>query len=244
MVTKIFAHRGSKGTAPENTLASFKHALEVQSDGIELDVHLSADGIPIVIHDETINRTTDGTGWVKDLTVEELQQVDAGSWYSPAFEGEKIPTLEEVLLFLSSHDFQGALNIELKTDEIPYPGIEKTVWQMVKKHQPVFSIVYSSFNYETIERLLEVDESVEFALLFNKRGLNINQLPSGKKVHFWHPHRKLVPLLLKNQMRLPLRVWTVNRTWEMRYFFKQNVDTIMTDFPEKALRVRKMLQGE
>ena len=93
-MTKIFAHRGSKGTHPENTLASFKGAVRVGSDGIELDVHLTKDGQLVVIHDETVDRTTNGTGEIRTLTLAEIKEFDAGSWFKSDFAGEKIPTLE------------------------------------------------------------------------------------------------------------------------------------------------------
>lgn len=94
MRTLILGHRGSKGTAPENTLISFKKALLTGCDGLELDVHLSKDGIPVVIHDETVDRTTNAKGLVSSFTLKELKQMDAGKWFNRTFQGEKIPTLE------------------------------------------------------------------------------------------------------------------------------------------------------
>ena len=122
-MTKIFAHRGSKGTHPENTLASFKEAVRVGSDGIELDVHLTKDGHLVVIHDETVDRTTNGTGEIRNLTLAEIKAMDAGGWFHNKYAGEKIPTLEEVLLLLTELGFNGQLNIELKTDVIQYKGL-------------------------------------------------------------------------------------------------------------------------
>ncbi|WP_338033462.1 glycerophosphodiester phosphodiesterase [Jeotgalibaca caeni] len=241
----MVAHRGSKGTAPENTIAAFKEALRVGSDGIELDVHLSKDGIPVVIHDESINRTTNGKGYVKDLTVAELQQYDAGSWFHTRFSGEKIPTLEEVMEVLIEHDFEGMLNIELKTDQIPYLGIERIVLDLVRSYQPRFTTIYSSFNYETMERLTKLDRRAEFALLFSEKGKNLTKLPSGRVVKAWHPRHTLLPYLLSTKsVTIPIRVWTVNRRLHMAYCFVNKVDTIITDFPEKALKVRKLLQRE
>jgi glycerophosphoryl diester phosphodiesterase len=107
----ILAHRGASLQAPENTLAAFRAARAVGADGIELDVHLSADGVPVVIHDETLERTTDGRGRVDERTLIQLQQLDAGSWFDPAFAGEPLPTLEQVL------DWAGdrlRLNVEIK----------------------------------------------------------------------------------------------------------------------------------
>ena len=93
----IWAHRGASASAPENTLAAFRAAEAAGAAGIELDVHLSADGVPVVIHDETVDRTTDGHGPVAALTLCRLRQLDAGRWFAPAFAGEALPTLEEIL---------------------------------------------------------------------------------------------------------------------------------------------------
>lgn len=168
MRTLILGHRGSKGTAPENTLISFKKALLTGCDGLELDVHLSKDGIPVVIHDETVDRTTNAKGLVSSFTLKELKQMDAGKWFNRTFQGEKIPTLEEVLVLLSEENFTGLLNIELKTDRIPYENIEATVLNLVKTFQPAYKVVYSSFNYETLERLTAQDAKAAFVFYLEK----------------------------------------------------------------------------
>ncbi len=113
-MTKIFAHRGSKGTHPENTLASFKEAVRVGSDGIELDVHLTKDGQLVVIHDETVDRTTNGTGEIRNLTLAEIKAMDAGSWFKNDFAGEKIPTLDEVLHLLKELSFHRSIKYRVK----------------------------------------------------------------------------------------------------------------------------------
>ena len=112
-MTKIFAHRGSKGTHPENTLTSFKEAVRVGSDGIELDVHLTKDGHLVVIHDETVDRTTNGTGEIRNLTLAKIKAMDAGSWFHNTYAGEKIPTLEEVLLLLKELGFLDQLRTSM-----------------------------------------------------------------------------------------------------------------------------------
>ncbi len=111
-VVLVDAHRGAARTHPENTLASFRAALAARADSVEFDVHLSADGVPVVIHDDAVDRTTDGTGSVASLTLAELRSLDAGSWKGARFAGERIPTLDEVLDLLVAAD---RINIELKT---------------------------------------------------------------------------------------------------------------------------------
>src|SRR6476619_6139509 len=129
---KIFGHRGSMGTMPENTLLGFRHALDLGVDGIELDVQLTKDGELVVIHDEKIDSTTDGTGYVKDYTLNELRQFSAGVAFSnlelfdkDVWALERIPTLEEVFELITPYQIE--LNIELKTGVFPYEGIEEKV---------------------------------------------------------------------------------------------------------------------
>src|SRR5690625_4206670 len=122
-MTKIFAHRGSSGTHPENTMSAFKEAERVGADGIELDVHYTKDDQLVVIHDNTVNRTTKGKGRVRDLTLGELLQLDAGSHIATQFSGEKIPTFEEVLDWIKETKL--LVNIELKYVALDYKYFEE-----------------------------------------------------------------------------------------------------------------------
>ena len=137
-MTKIYGHRGAKGMYPENTLLSFKKAIDQGVDGLELDVHLTKDGEVVVIHDETLDRTTSGTGWIKDLTLAEIKQVSAGSkfshfpYYQAEWDKEQVPTLKEVLELLEPYPIE--LNIELKTNEVVYEKIEEKVHELVQKY--------------------------------------------------------------------------------------------------------------
>src|SRR5690554_3040227 len=121
--TLIYAHRGSSGTYPENTMEAFEAALQEGADGIELDIQLTKDGVPVIIHDETVDRTTDGKGWVKDFTFEELQRLDAGSSFHTDYKGATIPSFEEFLQWFSKTDL--LLNVELKSGVVRYPNIEE-----------------------------------------------------------------------------------------------------------------------
>lgn len=243
--TLILGHRGSKGTAPENTIVSFQQALRTGCDGIELDVHLSKDGIPVVIHDETVDRTTDGEGLVASFTVKQLKELDAGSWYKSAYQGARIPTLEEVLLLLKTEQFSGVLNIELKTDKLEYPEIELKVFEVVAKAQPTYTIVYSSFNFSTLERLLMIEPNASFGILFSKEENMLRTLPNAIPVQAWHGRHNMVNRMLRsNQGNLPIRLWTVNSYFNLGYCFSKNVDMIITDYPERAMKVRKKIQGE
>src|SRR5512139_1614857 len=128
----VFAHRGASAHAPENTLAAFELALAQQADAIELDVKLSADGQVMVIHDSSVDRTTNGHGKVQDMTLAELKALDAGSFFNSQFAGEKIPTLNEVFEAMGKRTF---INIELKNHRSHGEDLVETVCMLVKKHQ-------------------------------------------------------------------------------------------------------------
>ena len=238
-MTKIFAHRGSKGTHPENTLASFKEAVSVGSDGIELDVHLPKDGQLVVIHDETVDRTTNGTGEIRNLTLAEIKALDAGSWFYNTYAGEKIPTLEEVLLLLKELGFNGQLNIELKTDIVQYEGlVEKCLALQGTKTWP-FTIVYSSFNPYTLVELKKLNPTQEIGILFESvEWANKGNVMLEKEAY--HPDLKLLDWTLEwNTNQLPLRVWTVNEDKDMNRCFELQIEVIFTDYPERALQLKE-----
>ena len=238
-MTKIFAHRGSKGTHPENTLASFKEAVRVGSDGIELDVHLTKDGQLVVIHDETVDRTTNGTGEIRNLTLAEIKAMDAGSWFHNKYAGEKIPTLEEVLLLLKELGFNGQLNIELKTDIIQYEGLVEKCLALQSTATWPFAIVYSSFNPYTLVELKQANPSQEIGQLFESTEW-ANKGDVMLKKESYHPDLKLLDWTLEwNTNQLPLRVWTVNKDEDMNRCFELQIEAIFTDFPEKALQLKE-----
>ena len=157
---------------PENTLLSFLHALESGVDGIELDVQLTSDGHLVVIHDEKIDRTTNGKGYVKDFKLNEIKQFSAGVKFShlkfyneTAWSKELIPTLEEVLELITPYGIE--LNIELKTNVFPYEGIEEKVVSMVKKFDYEDKVVYSSFHLPSILKLKKIDPHSKIAWLLS-----------------------------------------------------------------------------
>lgn len=239
-MTKIFAHRGSKGTHPENTLVAFREAVRVGSDGIELDVQLSKDGQLVVIHDESIDRTTDGEGLVGEMTVKELKAYDAGSSFSSEYADEKIPTFIEVLNLLTEVGFTGTLNIELKTDQNDYPGIEEKLVELIQKKQLNFELIYSSFNPLTLERLEKIDPVTKkawimvgdkFTILFSKYLTLIDSI---------HPSFEW---LCKSETKIInyskyIRPWTVNDECEMMKCFDYSVEAFHTDYPARAIQVR------
>src|SRR5262249_54154022 len=150
----VIAHRGGRKWAPENTLIAFKKSMAAGADGIELDIHRCKSGELVVIHDETIDRTTDGKGLVKDLTYDEIKKFSAGKWYGKEFESERIPLLSEVL---DTVDGKMIVNIEIKNTPIEYPGIEDDLIKLLKGYKYPDKIMISSFDHELIRRIHEKD---------------------------------------------------------------------------------------
>ena len=244
--TLVFAHRGSKSNRPENTLAAFREAVRVGSDGIELDVHLTHDEELVVIHDEKIDRTTNGRGIVRKMTLEALQRFDAGSWFSADFQGEKIPSLAEVLDLLTALRFSGSLNIEVKTDKYAYPGIEQKLATLMASKNWLFTYFYSSFNLRSLERLHVLEPEIELSYLMKNRPRKVKLALQTDFISSIHP-RKNYAFKYPEQIALskkPIRLWTINDETEMRWAFQKNIAGIFTDFPEQALSLQQELKKQ
>lgn len=242
--TKIFAHRGSKGTHPENTLPAFEEAVNCSAEGIELDVHLSQDGHLIVMHDEKVDRTTDGKGRITDMTLAQIKELDGGSWFSEKFAGTKIPTLQEVTLFLQEKGYRGTLNIEIKTDVIHYEGIEQKVNDWMMSQTWPFTFLYSSFYFPTLEKLALIAPDIPRALIMFAEEELIQQGVYSPIISGIHPKYTWIEKQSQNVSDFPkdLRPWTVNKKGQMIDCFNKKLAAIHTDYPEKALNIRKEWQ--
>ena len=237
--TKIFAHRGASQYAPENTLEAFGLAMEQGADGIELDVHLSADGELVVIHDETLERTTNGKGLVRDHTLKQLQELCADN-HMAGFETARIPTLRQVLELVRPCEMQ--VNIELKTGILWYKGIEEKTMALVKELGMENRVIYSSFNHYSIEEVRRLDPSAETAYLFSDVIYMVERYAAGRGVKGLHPalwHVKMADFLndyLKSG--LAVRVWTVNCPEDLQMLMERGVDAVITNDPRLAVKVR------
>ncbi|KIL42772.1 glycerophosphodiester phosphodiesterase [Jeotgalibacillus alimentarius] len=233
-MTTFYAHRGASTMCPENTMAAFRQALREKADGIEVDVQLSKDGEAVVIHDETVDRTTNGTGAVKDMTVLELKQLDAGSWYNQACAGETLPLLEEVLKWIGRTELK--LNIELKTDREPYPGIEQVVIDAVRRHELADRVVLSSFNLETLRRVRDISSSVSIAVLVwdNIDGIvKCARHLGADAIHARPGFMHTAESLRAEAAGLPIRLYTVNEPEDLKGISLQFVDGVFTDSPAR-----------
>lgn len=228
--TRIFAHRGFSSVAPENTMAAFRRAAEAGADGLELDVHLTKDGEIVVIHDETVKRTTDGKGKVRDLTLEEIRRLDAGSWFGKEFAGEKIPVLQEVLELAAEQNLW--LNIELKNNKFPYPALEEKVLEATGRFGWREKTVFSSFNHYSLRKLKEQQPEADTAILYMADLVEPWDYARRTGVSSIHPYRRTVTKEMVGYCQgagLTVRPFTVNQAREMRRLAGWGVDAIITD---------------
>lgn len=217
--------------APENTPAAFRRALAIGVDAVELDVHLSSDGEPVVIHDPVLGRTANGSGLVKDLTVADLRRLDAGSWFGEGFAGERIPTLAEALEILRPV----RVIIEIKNGPIYYPEIAGRVAAVVRSsgHR---AVTISSFDHHALLQLHALAPDIETAALFSARLVNPVNLARDARAQYLHPHWAYATLDLieaAHAAGLRVEVWTIDDPTHMAEMTHRGVDGIMTNVPDR-----------
>ncbi|MDF2066780.1 glycerophosphodiester phosphodiesterase family protein [Bacillus sp. Cr_A10] len=231
------AHRGATGYAPENTIAAFDLAVDMKADYIEIDVQRSKDGKLVLIHDTTVDRTTDGTGKVGDLTFEQLRSLDAGSWKGEQFVGEPIPTFEEILDLY--HGKIGIL-IELKAPEL-YPGIEEQVAEVLKERNldkpQNEKIIIQSFNFESVKRVDQLLPQVPVGVLTSNRAdTTLEALQEFSTYADWfNPSYGIVTEELVNQVHsqgMQIGSWTVRSQEAADFLLEMGVDAIISDYPD------------
>jgi len=236
--TLNIAHRGASAVAPPNTLAAFRRAAELGADGIELDVHLSADGVPVVIHDATVDRTTDGTGRVADLPLSALKELDAGSWFDLAFAGERIPTLGEVFEEVGRTLL---INVELKVAPGEDQGLEAAVVALVERHGLQERVLLSSFNPMALRRVRRLAPGIPLGLLYEAATLSrlarlVAWAMRGLRPEAIHPHWRLIrPSTVRRAHARGRRVvaWTVDEPSGMQRLVGWGVDGIITNHPDR-----------
>ncbi|KUO89673.1 MAG: glycerophosphodiester phosphodiesterase [Caldivirga sp. CIS_19] len=233
----VIGHRGARCCAPENTIPSFRLALEAGVDGVEMDIHMTRDGEVVVIHDDTLERTTTGSGYVKDHTLRELKGLDAGVKFGSQWRGVKIPTLEEVLRELGS---RVSYVIELKHGSDLYPGIEGKVINLVRRYGIKAKIV--SFDFDALERVRSIDESIEMGLIFIGKPRWFIEAARRLRAQWLQAEYRLVneaDVRAVHEAGLKIGVWTVNDADLALRMVKMGVDEVTTDNPSlilKALR--------
>lgn len=240
-----FAHRGARKEAPENTLPAFRRAAELGADGIELDVHLSLDRVPVVIHDGRVDKTTDGTGPVARKSLAELRELDAGAWFSTQFAETRIPTLSEVFEEVGRRLL---INVELKSGGSD-DSLVANVVDVVRQCGMAGRVMFSSFDLLILRQARKLAPEIPlgylyvFALSFPMvRGWLARSVLGPHEAH--HPHFASVNeryMTWARRHHYRVNVWTVNEIDDIRRMCTLGVDMIMSDYPD---RVREVLKAQ
>lgn len=227
------AHRGASGTSPENTLAAFRAAIVAGAEMCELDVQPTADHAVVVIHDDTVDRTSDGQGAVNEMTLAELKRLDAGVGFGRASgSSEPIPTLDEVFAATAG---QCALNIELKSGQV-----EKEVVALMRKWKALETSMVSSFDWGRLARMRELEVAVRIGVLAEKNVPQMFDTAAQLSAYAIHPRFDLVTSELCDMAHvrgLKVLVWTVDAPELMRLLIGYGVDGIMTNYPARLREV-------
>jgi glycerophosphoryl diester phosphodiesterase len=228
------AHRGASGNYPENTLAAYRAARAIGADGIELDARLSADGIPVVMHDASVDRTTDGRGAVSDFPLSELKRLDAGAWKHPRFAGERVPTVDEVFAAIPD----GLVFVELKTNATVSNGLEEAVLSVVERHGAADRVIYCSFNPTSLARMAALGATSRIAPIVHPKTTNDEKrawkrlLAHADALHAEKSQCTARTMRWARERGYMVNPWTIDDPAEMRRLIALRVDAIVTNFPE------------
>lgn len=241
-MTINYAHRGASMYYPENTMLAFEKALELGATGIETDVQMTEDGVLILIHDELVNRTTNGRDFIKNYTYKEIRELDAGSWFRKDFKSLKIPSLDELMDLLMDKNIK--LNIELKSNVILYEGIEEKVIERIYKYNMQNKVIISSFNHYALKKCKEISPEIKIGLLYVAGLYEPEKYAKRLGAEALHPYFYAVnnAEIIKNIKKsgLMLNPYTVDAESYMKFFLHEGVDGIITNYPDK---LNKILEG-
>lgn len=222
------AHRGASGRFPENTLRAFNAAIDAGVQMCELDVQLTSDGALVVIHDETVERTTDGNGAVRAMTLVQLKRLDAGVRFRTEFKGERVPTLEEVMTLAEG---RCGLNIEIKS-----AGVEHKVCELIVRRGALATAMISSFDWDALAVVRHFEPRMRVGLLASQWPARLVGAAFELKAESINPRANMVTedlCIAAHERNLSVYTWTVDEPVEMRRLIAFGVDGIMTNFPER-----------
>lgn len=240
MKCRNYGHRGFSGAYPENTMLAFEKALEAGCEGIEFDVHLTRDGELVIIHDETIDRTSNQTGKVRDMTYEELCQVDFSYRFVGQFGFQKIPTLREYFALVQGRDI--VTNIELKTGVYEYPGIEQAVFDLIQEYHMEDKVIISSFNHHSVLRMKEIAPELPCGFLSETWILDIGNYVESYGVEAYHPQFHMLTDEETANLKahhIQINTWTVNEPEDIQHMIDLGVDGIISNYPDRVAAMLK-----
>lgn len=232
----VIGHRGAKAYAPMNTLPAFELAADQGAHGIELDVHRSADGYPVIMHDFTVDGTTDGSGDVRSLTLAQLKALDAGSYFADAFKGVQVLTLDEVFEAVGRRVF---VNVEIKSESKETDGVEQVIADCIKRHNMTQRVLVSSFNPLALQRFRAILPHVPIGYLVMPHYMTqYASVMATIPYEAYHPyHEMLDEQMVSNEHAAGRRInaWTVNDPARAVELVALGVDGIVTDNPDTVL---------
>jgi glycerophosphoryl diester phosphodiesterase len=225
-------HRGAKAHAPENTMASFRRGADMGVDAVETDVQLSKDGEVVLIHDYTVDRTTDGRGFVKDMTLAELKKLDAGSWYDPTYAGERIPILADLLVWAKD---RVGVALEIKNGPIYYPGIAEKTVRLVRWHGMERQVILISFDHLVLREAKQIAPEIATGILYVGALVDPVAAARAALADSLNPHWAYVtPELVRDAHAAGLAIssWNPDEAATLRMLSEMGVDSAGTDYPE------------
>ena len=242
MKCRNYGHRGFSGCYPENTMLSFEKALEAGCEGMEFDVHLTRDGQLVIIHDETIDRTSGRHGKIKDMTFEELCRVNFAypDKFGDAFPFQRIPTLREYFELVAGRDIIS--NIELKTGVYEYPGIEAEVLKLIREFRMEKNVVISSFNHHSVLRMKALAPELECGFLSETWILDAGAYVQSHGVECYHPQFHMLTDAETADLKahgIKLNTWTVNEEEDILEMIRQDVDGLIGNHPDRVAAILK-----
>ena len=243
----LYAHRGFSGKYPENSPLAFRKVLEeTTADGIESDVHISKDGELVIFHDASVERTSNGAGFIKDKTYDELLQLDIGMWKSPEFAGQHIWKLEELLDFCKETGL--LLNLELKNYEVFYEGLEERVIKEIVSRKMEKQVSVSSFNHISMQQFKLLNPEIETGLLYDKPYLDMDAYIARSNADNMHPRYMLMqyqPELMKlyHDNGMKVITWTVDEPADIRDMILRSADAIISNQTDVLCRIADEMCG-
>lgn len=236
----VIGHRGAAGYAPENTMVAFERGLSLRADAIELDVHPTKDGHLVVIHDPTLERTTNGTGFVCQHTLDQLRKLDAGSWFGPSFAGERIPTLRDVLAWARGRT---KVVIEIKQGPIFYPHVEEMIVAELDHAGMRSDVLMISFDHHSVRRIKELAPDIITGVLYAGRLIDPVPLARAANADALLPYWAL---LTKEEVDAAHAADLLVSPWggpeqDFRFILATGVDAVAADFPD---RPRVVMEGQ
>ncbi len=243
----VIAHRGANRVAPQNTMDAFKNAIKFKADGFETDVHMTSDGVPVICHNYTVDKTSDGKGEIAKRTLEQLRRLDFGSYFHHSFKGTKMPTLDEFLA-LSQKARLKVINIEIKSPLNKDYTIADKIIEAVRAYNLFDNLLISSFDPDLLVYIKDIDEKCKTGFLYSPDKPITYKRVLGHEIDFAksigadaiHPHRMFVNKALVDAAHadgIMINPWTVNKEKEIKKLVLLGVDGVITDVPNVAKKV-------